>query len=385
MVQFYFWPKFTDWGLTRCNASRKIWQTDRQTDRQYNSIDLFKFLCSILVVMIHVKPFGNVDSKSLLAYCNFGIQNYLARIAVPFFFVSSGFLLYRKTSYNHFYATNSRKYVFRMLRLYLIWTLIYFPLSFRGFFKDGKGTLHAVLAYLRNLVFTGSYTQLWYFPALIFAVCLISYLLYKGVKPKVILIIAFGFYTIGLLAQSWFGLIVPLKNSVPEVWNALKYIKKIIVTTRDGLFEGFFFVSLGMYFSYFDIKIPSNKTLPLFFFSMFAMGVEVFVLQYAGFIRGHDMYFFLVPATFFFFLYILRLQLPDNAVYKKMRVLSSLIFYSHLWVNTIVSKLLRLFYSPLHGTFIQFIFTLILTIVISFAVIKISSYKRFRWLKVLYT
>ena len=49
--------------------------------QNYNAIDLTKFICSILVVAIHIKPFGdNVDFHFL----NYGIQNYLARIAVPF-------------------------------------------------------------------------------------------------------------------------------------------------------------------------------------------------------------------------------------------------------------------------------------------------------------
>ncbi|MBR0278261.1 MAG: acyltransferase [Clostridia bacterium] len=354
-------------------------------NRQYYAIDLTKFLCAILVVMIHVKPLGNAPSKSLLDYVNFGIQNYIARIAVPFFFVSSGFLLYRKSSYIHFSIGFSKKYILHMFRLYFIWTLIYFPLAFRGFFNDEKGFLHACLAYLRNIVFTGSYMQLWYFPALIFSVCLISFLLFKGVNPRVIVIIAFMFYIIGLFAQSWYGLIVPLKENIPELWNALRLTKKIIVTTRNGLFDAFFFVSMGMYFSFFGIKVRAKKAFLLFAFSMFAMGVEVFVLQYAGFIRAYDMYFFLVPASFFFFSFIAGLQLPYSPVYKTLRLLSSLIFYSHLWAYLVVSKLLHLVYSSLLDTCIRFMLTLILTIAFSFAVIKLSNCKGFKWLKVLYT
>ena len=62
----------------------------------YPSLDLMKFICSILVVMIHITPFGEYE------FLNFAIHNYVARIAVPYFFVTSGFLLFRKTSYDDF-------------------------------------------------------------------------------------------------------------------------------------------------------------------------------------------------------------------------------------------------------------------------------------------
>ena len=47
-------------------------------------------------MMIHVAPFGAAEKSSGKAMFNYFFQNYLARIAVPFFFVSTGFLLFRK-------------------------------------------------------------------------------------------------------------------------------------------------------------------------------------------------------------------------------------------------------------------------------------------------
>lgn len=55
---------------------------------QYYCVDLVKFICSILVVMIHVAPFG--VNNNVYTLFNYGIQHYLARIAVPFFFVPQG-------------------------------------------------------------------------------------------------------------------------------------------------------------------------------------------------------------------------------------------------------------------------------------------------------
>lgn len=220
--------------------------------QNYNAIDLTKFVCAILVVAIHIKPFGDNEDFYFL---NYAIQDYLARIAVPFFFVTSGFLLYRKTSFENFSIQRPLKYVLKLFRLYIIWSLIYLPLNIKTYISDGEGLIHSLMTYIRNFIFTGSYTQLWYLNATIFAVILITILLKKQVALKKIIACAVIFYFLGLLAQSYFGMIEPLCSLMPNFWNILKLFSKIIVTTRNGLFEGFLFVGIGMFFAFYQEKL----------------------------------------------------------------------------------------------------------------------------------
>lgn len=350
----------------------------------YNSIDLVKLICAILVVMIHIEPFGTHDSGSVFNLLNYGIQNYLARIAVPFFFVCSGFFLYKKTKLNEFDFEPTKKYAIKLLKFYIIWTLVYFPISFWGMLKNEKGFVYAFFSYIRDCIFTGSYAQLWYLPATIFSVLLISFLLAKKVKPKTILICAFVFYLIGLLAQSWFGLMLPLKEIAPTIWSMLLIVKKIISTTRDGLFFGFIFVSIGMLFAFYDFKITKRKSLVLFIISMVLMFFEAVFVKYYDFSRGTDMYLFAVPSTIFLFMFVKELKLPDNGIYKVFRSLSTLVFFSHFWVNTVVSNALGIVSDSLNKTPLLFILTLSITIILSLLVIYLSDKKNFKWLKVFY-
>ena len=241
-----------------------------------------------------------------------------------------------------------------------------------------------MLGYIRDCIFTGSYTQLWYIPATIFAVVLISFLLSRKAAPKRIVFFALLAYMVGLLAQSWFGIIRPLKLASPTFWHFLKTMQKVIVTTRDGFFNGFFFVGLGMLFAFYDFHIPRKKALIGFICSFALMFIEAISLKYFDFVRATDMYLFLIPTTFFGFSFILQTELPDSPVYLKLRTLSSLIFYSHLWVNFIVSKGLKLINEPLSKSPLLFIFTTFITILGSWFVIKLSEKEHFRWLKVLY-
>ena len=350
--------------------------------KSYNGIDIIKFICAVLVVMIHFPPLG--DSKiPAVKYINFGLQNYLARIAVPFFFIAAGFLLYRKSVADSIVSEYVVVYIKKILRLYVIWTLIYFPLMLRGFFNDPKGMLHAIVTYAHYTIFTGSAPQLWYLTALIFAVFLTSFLLYRKVRPATIAAIALVFYIAGLFAQSWFGFIAHFEYSIPGLWRLLKTIQAVIITTRDGLFDGFLFVSIGMCFAFYNYKMRQKKALIMFILSMTALLVEVFLLQYFGFAREHDMYLFLVPAASFMFVLAVNMQLPDSPAYKTIRHLSSLIFL-YVLVYYYISWLMNACIRPMPAGPYGFLITLLFLFALSYTIILLSDKDHFKWLKKIY-
>ena len=357
-----------------------------ETDnRNYNSVDLAKFICAVFIIMLHIAPFGQAAKDSVPYYLNFGIQKYAARLAVPFFFITSGYFLYRKTVYASFSFSYTKKYAVRILKLYLIWTLIYFPISLYGMITDNGGFLHSFAGYLRNVVFVGSYTQLWYLNGLIVAVCIVSFMLHRKIHPLKITCTAFLFYLAGLLGQSWFGLIAPIREAFPPAWNLLKLAEKLIVTTRNGLFFGFLFVSVGMVSAYYDIEISKRRAAILFFASMVFLLAEVFFLKRSGFIRGYDMYFFLVPSAFFMFCLIRQINLPDHPCYPVLRIMSSLMFYTHLWISWILNRLFKITgISTLHFP-VKFIAVLFITLAVSYTIYVLSCKKRFSFLKKLYT
>jgi hypothetical protein len=93
---------------------------------------------------------------------------------------------------------------------------------------------------------------------------------------------------------------------------------------------------------------------------------------------------FLAPAAFFLFCFLLEVKLPDHPCYRTLRSLSALLFYSHIWISFLTKKALVVICPPLAGGFPEFLITLILTLVFSWAVIRLSEYRRFHWLKALY-
>ena len=187
-----------------------------------------------------------------------------------------------------------------------------------------------------------------------------------------------------MLAQSWFGLIRPIEENSPTLWLILKIIKKIIGTTRDGLFEGFLFVGIGMLFAYGIISISKKKSFICFIISLILLGIEVYVVKALSFARAYDMYIFLVPTTIFGFSYVVQVSLEDRPIYGILRIISSLVFYLHLWIAEIVEKILELISMSLTQSGIIFIMTLLVTILVSVIVVEQAEKPGFKWLKKLW-
>lgn len=91
--------------------------------KQYNSLDLMKFISAILIIVLHTSPF-----QSYNALISFGLRNVVTIIAVPFFFCTSGFLLFKKLSVlsQDEKGKYFKHYIKRLCIMYGLWSLVYF-------------------------------------------------------------------------------------------------------------------------------------------------------------------------------------------------------------------------------------------------------------------
>lgn len=96
---------------------------------------------------------------------------------------------------------------------------------------------------------------------------------------------------IGLFAQSWFGFIKPIQETIPYLWEGMILFKKVIGTTRNGLFEGLFFVTIGMLFAYHKNPFSRRQTLLGFVISLGLLLIEVILLESNELIRSYDLFF----------------------------------------------------------------------------------------------
>ena len=154
----------------------------------YPWIDRVKYIVSFLVLIIHFRPLSDYNSV-----IDFSSAHILARIAVPFFFISSGYFI----GVNGLSKENVIKSVKKNFKLYLVWTVLYLPISFIFYMPIYPNLLI-------NLTVIGVYYHLWFIPALIISVLLLYYLS-KKLKPFTIVVIAFLLFCIGVLGDAYYG------------------------------------------------------------------------------------------------------------------------------------------------------------------------------------
>lgn len=320
----------------------------------YHGIDLVKFLCAIMVFTIHISPIQG-DVSGFSQYLNFGLRHFICRLAVPFYFVSSGFFLFKKMSPYNLNTDAVKSYCFKILRLFGVWNL---------------------------LLFVGATGHLWYLGATVVAVTLLSVCLHFRIRLRYIGVLACLFYMVGLLGDSYHGLIAPLKNIT--VFNFLhKGYFRAFSTTRNGVFMGFIFVFMGAVFSWYKMNLRPRTALIGLVVSMFCLLVEVFVLKYNDIPIDYNMYLFLLPTTYFLFSFACTIQLKNCAIYKHLRNIGMLIYFLHMFIYKFVSLAMSVFEKCCGVNTKQhlYIVTLFLTLFIAVFIDWLSCKNKFKWIK----
>ena len=116
------------------------------TKKNYNlnGLDLFKFIAAILVLILHANPFGSTTGAGIIA------REVITPVAVPFFFAASGFLYFLSTHNKE--LSKGRSKILKTLKLYLIWSGIYFPFVVVSWLINDGLNLKSVLNYIKLLV-----------------------------------------------------------------------------------------------------------------------------------------------------------------------------------------------------------------------------------------
>ena len=333
---------------------------DYPVDYKFNGIDVVKFVCAFLVCIIHIKPF-NVELLGIdkLSYLNFGLQKYFCRVAVPFYFTASGFLLFRKLDFSNLNISRIKNYCFKILRLLGTWTF---------------------------LLFVGGSGQLWYLGALVLAIIILSVLIKKGIPMRWIILISVILFLIGLLGDSYYGFIEPLKSFfIPKIF--IVGYETVFSTTRNGVFFGLVFVLIGALFAQKRIVINNILAVVGLIISLIIMFFEVYLLRCYSHPKDYNMVLSLLPVIFFLFYLASHIELKNRPIYGSLRVIGILVFFTHKFVNYFVGLAIKIANNKMgiNLTAFQFIITIFFTTILAVIIERLSKTNRFQWLKYLFS
>ena len=127
----------------------------------YPSLDIMKFIMAMLILTQHTS--NEWACSTGLVHDIFGLGNF----AVPFFFSCSGFLFFSKlnTLNSEEQKAYYKKWSFRIGKMYLVWSLIYFCFVFAGWLDQGI-QIEKVLNYVHRAIVYSTYATIWFLPAL---------------------------------------------------------------------------------------------------------------------------------------------------------------------------------------------------------------------------
>lgn len=281
-----------------------------KTQKYYGWLDRFRLIAAFLVIAIHTSPLASFNGAA-----DFFFTRVLARVAVPFFFMVTGhFTLYR---------SSWKRSLTKMCLLYGLSVLLYLPLGiYAGHYRELSFT-----EVLKMLLFDGTFYHLWYFPACILGILLVS-LLRRFFSLKCVTVISAFLYVVGLFGDSYFG----LAEKVPVLHTIFESMFQIFSYTRNGLFLAPLFLVLGVWagklltFPVSRLRSVSAAGTALAL-SFAAMTAEAFLLRHFELQRHDSMYLFLVPTVFF--LYLLLSALPEVPSRKDLRTAAMWIYILH--------------------------------------------------------
>ena len=260
-----------------------------QKQKNYVWLDHFRLIAALLVIAIHTSPLASFSGEG-----DFFFTRVLARIAVPFFLMVTGF----------FFPSDPGQLWKSLKKLCLLYggsILLYLPL---GLYAGHYRALYFTDA-LRMLLFDGSFYHLWYFPAAITGMLLV-FALKRVLKLRWVCVISVVLYVIGLSGDSYFG----LAEKLPPVKAAYEGMFRLFSYTRNGIFMAPVFLVLGILIQKYGRKKLLRYALWLLV-SFACMTAEAFTLHNLRLQRHDSMYVFLLPVMVSLFL--LLLSLPETA------------------------------------------------------------------------
>lgn len=343
--------------------------------KKYPSIDIAKFILSIIVVVIHVNPFGE----------KFGWLRFpVMRVAVPLFFLISSFLLFSKLQTVEKEIDKQRAirhFIQRNLQLYAAWFVILLPITckIRGYLQ--KGFFELLRTIIVQFLFSSTFSVSWYIMALIIGTILVYYLC-KYISDKVVVFLGLAAYVLCCLATNYRGLInnAGIAGVIVGMYPADIYLSfpasiiwicfgKIIAENKEWVHRKAFGMKCLLGILLFGILFLEH-----YMIQKFKLGAE------------NDCYVSLILLCPWLFSVILKMPCTETLNTRLLRESSTIIYCSHRafqWIYEAVFRRLNVQTSSVSGAAPLFLLVLLSCFCLYLFINKGKTIRGFSWLRYL--
>lgn len=320
----------------------------------YNMLSLSKLFMSILVIMIHTMAFSSLSEELWI-----GTSLSICRIAVPFFFIVSGYFFYNlKNTEDR--INKIKKYTIFYFKALLLEGLILIP------YIIFLGKTIPIVVLIKNMLLVGVTGSLWYISSMVIGLLFITPFL-KNNRYKILIIFAIIFFLFGLSGDSYYGL---FKESFLN--NFIVLYKNFFVMMQVGFTASVPFLTIGILINKLNLLEKMKKTILCVIVGIILVLVEAFILYNSKIAIDYNLYFsLLIVAPALFILTMNSKKNISNKTSNICRKLSVLIYILHQPVMLVLMTFLPIMQNSL----IKFILTLFITTIFSFILLAIKIEK----------
>lgn len=324
------------------------------------SIDIARYACAIIVVAIHTKPFLN--SNGILDFLG---NKVITSIAVPFFLAIGGYYYICK-------LINGEKVfikqISKLLLIYSVWSIPYLLLQIKDFLEANMSFLDITKKISYLFLVEGSYYHFWYFPALIYSICFVTFL-HKIKSIKVLPVVSIILYLLGCLSLSYYevGIKIPILNAYYNLEN-YNAIRRIISTGIPFFSLGYFILNTSEQ----NKRLRCKKTTVLLIIVLFMC--EIKLVEYIGIAKSVNITLLLYPLTYLMVLLLIVFD-PFNkyiTISKICRYASNITYYIHPLFIVVYTKIFSLLHFE-KNTILLFVLTGLSTFIGSLIVYKLNN------------
>lgn len=337
--------------------------------KNLDSADVLKFVLSILIVATHTSFFE-------------GYLTPLVRLAVPAFFMISGYFFFSRTNSCDTEEKKKaylKKSVTHNLKLYLFWFILLLPLTLYIRKYHTMGFVGGALHLVRDFLFGSTFQSSWYIVALITGFAIVLFLSDK-ISQSALIIIGVIFYIPSLLSSNY-EFLLESSDLLKTVGESLS---KVFLLPCRNFSVSILYIAIGKYLAEKNYEGKTKKYTVTFLLAFAALIAEYLALHFSGVkIEDTDCYIALPFAAYYLCKVFLTLDIKCKCAII-LRKISTVSYCAHMAVFMVVGKLFKIFEIPDWQNVLHFALTLLLTHILSLVLIKLTEYKYFRFLKYLY-
>jgi surface polysaccharide O-acyltransferase-like enzyme len=313
------------------------------------SIDTFKGLAILAVVVIHTEPFLAVQAiKANWYYLGHSIQQ-ISSFAIPYFFITAGYFFSKGIDKTGIFK-RWWQYTSRLSALLLIWIVIDGILwgewleqiirakSLSLLFWNFRAIPSFALKRPELFFLRGTAVPLWFLVSLIVAVSLLAICLKLSMRPTALLVIGCSAYAISLITSFYSGTSLGIGLNLP--------------LEQRGPLIAFSFLTVGHFFAVRSISI--RFTAPLVVATLLMVFVESSLLSHFAGVPFQERPYLFSTALLASSVFLFAIQNPDfgtSSMFSKIGNRSLGIYLVHTPVLGAVGTLRGIVVHPLWEVF----------------------------------